>query len=162
MKCISKILDVPSGYECKKWHLIWIRLPHICSYHLGVFNQFCRSGWIVGLLIFLILGIKSARKLYKVLRWKPPFATKLHALMVELELAQVEVNVEKVRQVFNIAVQQHGTTHSGETCHVLGVYVSQVSAAGVHLIMKPFLEICPCFILPLISHPEKHSLISVC
>ncbi|XP_042213750.1 uncharacterized protein LOC121860610 [Homarus americanus] len=58
-------------------------------------------------------GIKGTRKLYNKLSWKPPFAAKLHAQMVELELSQVEVDAEKVRLVFNNAIQQHGTIHPG-------------------------------------------------
>lgn len=58
-------------------------------------------------------SMKSARKLYKSLSWKPPFSAKLHALMVELELTQFKLNVEEIRQVFDIAVQQHGTTNPG-------------------------------------------------
>ncbi|KAK8733739.1 hypothetical protein OTU49_006460 [Cherax quadricarinatus] len=58
-------------------------------------------------------GIESTRKLYQKLCWRPPFTAKLHALMVELELAQIKINVENIRNIFNNALQQHGTKHPG-------------------------------------------------
>ncbi|XP_045584094.1 U3 small nucleolar RNA-associated protein 6 homolog [Procambarus clarkii] len=58
-------------------------------------------------------GIKSARKLYRKLSWRPPFTARLHAMMVEFELAEITIDAEEVRQVFNNALQQHGTTHPG-------------------------------------------------
>ncbi|KAK8387313.1 hypothetical protein O3P69_018121 [Scylla paramamosain] len=58
-------------------------------------------------------GIAGARKLYQKLKWRPPFCAHLQAQMVELELAQVTVNAEAVREVFNISIQQQGSSNPG-------------------------------------------------
>ncbi|XP_045103605.1 uncharacterized protein LOC123499557 [Portunus trituberculatus] len=61
----------------------------------------------------LLEGIAGARKLYQKLKWRPPFCSRLHAQMVELELAQATMNAEAVREVFNISIQQQGSSNPG-------------------------------------------------
>lgn len=41
-------------------------------------------------------------------------SAKIHALMVEQELQQKKVEVERVREVFNNALQQRGSSHPGK------------------------------------------------
>ncbi|KAK7027297.1 Deoxynucleotidyltransferase terminal-interacting protein 2 [Halocaridina rubra] len=58
-------------------------------------------------------GMKAAQKLYDEIRTQPPFSAKLHAIMVLAELSKKKVNVERVRNAFGNAIDQHGTLHPG-------------------------------------------------
>ncbi|XP_076060004.1 U3 small nucleolar RNA-associated protein 6 homolog [Oratosquilla oratoria] len=58
-------------------------------------------------------GVLEAIELYNKLKFLPPFSPSLHSHMVQLLLKQDKVNVEQVRDVFETAIQQFGSTHTG-------------------------------------------------